>query len=126
MEKFNFAANIPEWLNQELFETAIRLHENDKEAQILSFDLKPASKPGENFASAVFRGLIKFTSKYSKDEKEISVIIKTQPVGVETSGMEWMEDPRIFQAEIDVYCKVLSKVEKLMESAGDHDVICPK
>jgi len=126
MDAFNFAKEIPSWLNQELFDKAIQSHESDPQAKVNNFDIKAATAPGENFASAVFRAVIKFTSKYSKDEKEVSVIIKTQPVNVDIPGMEHMKDTRLFDTEMTVYENILDKIQELISSVGYKDVMCPK
>ncbi|XP_070509090.1 uncharacterized protein [Chironomus tepperi] len=126
MDALNFAKEVPTWLNQELFDKAIRSYQSDPQAKVTSFDIKAATKPGENFASAVFRAAIKFTSKYSKDEKEMSVIIKTQPVNVDLPGMDHMRDTTLFETEIAVYTKVLDKIQELITSVGYNDIMCPK
>ncbi|KAG5668111.1 hypothetical protein PVAND_016064 [Polypedilum vanderplanki] len=127
MDALSLVKNIPPWLDQSLFEKAIRSYENDQSAQVYSFDIQPATQPGENFASAVFRVSIKYSSKYTKSEKEISVIIKTQPVGIdEIPGAEFLKDTTIFRTEIAMYTGVLSQIQSLLESVGENDLMCPK
>jgi hypothetical protein len=126
MDALNFAKHIPPWLDQSLFEKAFRSYESDQTARVHSFDLKPATQPGENFASAVFRGSVRFSSKYTKGEKEISVIVKSQPVGVEIPNAEFMQDDGLFRTEIAMYTGVLPQINALLESVGEKDVMCPK
>ena len=126
MDALNFAKEIPSWLDQDLFDKAIRSYEADPQAKVNSFDIKAATNPGENFASAVFRATIKFTSKYQKNEKEMSVIIKTQPVNVDLPGMEHMKDTTLFSNEMAAFSDVLWKIQDLIYSVGYEDVMCPK
>jgi len=126
MDALDFCKQIPSWLNQDLFDEAIRSFEADPQAKVNNFDITPATKPGENFASAVFRANIKFTSKNQKDEKEISVITKTLPVSVDLPNMEHMRDPTLFKVETAAYSNVLEKIQNLISSAGYKDVMCPR
>lgn len=126
MDVVDFTKEIPSWLDQELFDKAIQSHESDPQAKVISFEIKAATNPGKNFASAVFRGKVKFTSKYSKDENEMSVIIKTQPVTVDLPMMAYLKDTTLFENEIGVYINVLGKIQELISSAGYNDVLCPK
>jgi len=126
MDVIDFTKQLPSWLNQELFDKAIQSYESDPKAKVNSFDIKAATAPGENFASAVFRATIKFTSKYSKNGKEMSVIIKTHPVNVDLPGMEHMKDATLFENEIEAYTNVLGKIQDLISSVGYNDVMCPR
>ncbi|KAL7013979.1 hypothetical protein ACKWTF_015679 [Chironomus riparius] len=126
MDILDFSKQLPPWLDQELFNNAIQTYESDPHAKVISFDIKAATQPGENFASAVYRATIKFTSKYQKDVKEMSVIIKTQPVNVDLPGMEHMKDTTLFKNEIGVYLNVLGEMQELITSAGYKDVMCPR
>ena len=72
MDAINFAKQVPSYLDQNLHNTAIISYLSDQEANITNFDIKPASKPGKKFASAVFRVKIKFTCKSLKLEASVS------------------------------------------------------
>lgn len=128
MALFDLSGVVPEYLNQTFFEKVIRHSEKDAQAKVVSFDIKPASKPGENFASAVFRASITFTSKYAKTEKTISVIIKSKPIL--PPGMEqWaaiLDKAPFFSTEMALYGKILPDIQSLLLSAGDKDVLSPK
>lgn len=126
MDAVDFTKEIPSWLNQELFDKAIQSYESDPKAKVNNFDLQPALQPGQNMASAVFRAKVKFTSKYSKDEKEMSMIVKTQPVTVDLPFMTHMKDTTLFETEIGVYTNILGRVQELITSAGYKDVMGPK
>ncbi|KAL7013980.1 hypothetical protein ACKWTF_015680 [Chironomus riparius] len=128
MESTDIASSIPSWLNLDLFDKAIQGFESDPQAKVTSFDIKSATQPGENFASAVFRAIVKYTSKYQQDEKELPVIIKTQPFNVDQlgSGMDHMKDTTLFKNEIAAYTEVLMKIQELISSVGYEDIMCPK
>lgn len=124
----NLAAVIPEWLNQTFFEKVIRQVEKDANAKVVNFDIKPAMKPGENFASAVFRVSITFSSKFTKQDKTISVILKTKPVlGPEMAAYaEILDKAPFFSNEMALYGKVLPDIQSLLLSARDKDILSPK
>ncbi|XP_070508774.1 uncharacterized protein [Chironomus tepperi] len=126
MDAVDFTKEIPSWLNQDLFDKAIQNYEADPQAKVNSFELVPALQPGQNMASAVFRAAIKFTSKYSKDVKELSVIVKTQPVTVDLPIMAHLKDTTLFETEIGVYTNILGRVQELITSVGYKDVMGPK
>lgn len=126
MDAVDFTKEVPSWLDQNLFDKAIQSYESDPQAKVISFDLQPALQPGQNMASAVFRAKVKFTSKYSKDEKEMSMIVKTQPLTVELPIMAHLKDTTLFETEIGVYTNILGRVQELITSAGYNDVMCPK
>lgn len=124
----NLAAVVPSFMDQGFFDKVIRQVEKDPNAKVLSFELAPAMKAGENFASAVFRGAITFTSKYSKGDKTISVIIKTKPVlGPEMAAYaEILDKAPFFRNEMAMYGKILPDIHSLLSSAGDKDILSPK
>lgn len=123
----NLAEVIPTFMDQGFFDKVVRQMENDPYAKVSSFELEPVMKAGVNFASAVFRGLITFTSKYTKEEKTISVIIKTKPVlGEEmTAYAEILDKATFFRNEMEMYGKILPDIHSLLSSAGDKDILSP-
>lgn len=124
----NLTAVIPSFLDQAFFDKVVRQMEKDANAKVSNFDIKPAMKPGENFASAVFRCLITFTSKFSKGDKTISVIIKTKPVlGPDMAAYaEIIEKSPFFRNESVMYNKILPDIHALLSSVGDKDIMSPK
>lgn len=82
MDAFNFAKSAPSWMDDRFFEKVVREMEKDPQAMVENFSISAGSKPGDNFASSIFRAQISFKSKFTKAEtKSISVIIKTQIMG---------------------------------------------
>ena len=126
MDALDFTKQIPSWLDQNLFDTAIRSFTSDQHSKITNFNIKSATKPGENFASAVFRAEISFVCKNEKNERQMTVIIKTLPVCVDLPNMEHMADTTLFEVEIGAYADVLGKIQDLVAAAGYDDVMCPR
>lgn len=124
----DLAKVVPAFLNQDFFDKVVREMEKDANAKVSEFEIAPGSNPGENFASAIFRGTITFKSKYAKDGKTISVIIKTKPVlGPEMAAYaEVIEKSPFFKNEIALYGKILPEIQSLLLSAGDKDILSPK
>lgn len=102
--------------------------EKDERATVESFEIGPAGKPGENFASAVFRAKVIYASKYSKSEKTISFILKVKPIlGPELEMFaETYEKSPFFPIEMAMYGRVLPQIQSLLSTAGDNDVLSPK
>lgn len=124
MDMFNFAKNPPKWMDQSFFEKVIRQTEKDPKAQVENFNLSAGSKPGDNFSSSLFRGLITFKSKYTKNEsKTLSVIIKVQMSNTE---FDFLKDSPMFRNEMEMYGKVLPEIQSLWLSACDKNILCPK
>lgn len=124
----NLSAVVPSFLDQQFFDKVVRHSEKDANAKVSAFDIKPASKPGENFASALFRASITFKSKYCKEDKTISVIVKTKPVlGPEMAAYAaTIENSPFFRNEMAMYGKVLPDIQALLLSAGDKERLAPK
>lgn len=124
----NFAKTVPLWMDHSFFEKVIKFMESDVQAKVLDFVVTAGSKPGDNFASSVFRGVITFKSKFTKSEaKIISLIIKTQLMRDASSVFpDLMKGAPLFRIETDMYCNVLPEIKKLWELAGYEDILCPK
>jgi hypothetical protein len=128
MEALNFAKSVPDYLDEKYFDKVVRHIEKDPNAKVSTFEVSQGSAPGQNFGSALYKGKITFKSKYSKDEKTISVIIKAKPIiGPELSEWaEMAENSPLFRTEMEMYGKVLPEMQSLLISAGDKDLLSPK
>lgn len=114
-------------MNQSFFEKVTKYMEKDHTAEVLGFDVSAGSKPGDNFASSVFRASITFKSKNIKtDSKTISVIIKTELVETIPGLQDFAKESPLFQNEIEMYDKVLPEIQTLWLSIDDADILCPK
>lgn len=128
MDTLNFAKTPPTWMDQSFFEKVIRQTEKDPKAQVQDFSLAAGSKPGDNFGSSLFRGLITFHSKYTRNEsKTVSVIIKAQmESGISGAHDEFLKISPLFRNEMEMYGKVLPEIQSLWQTAGYKDILCPK
>lgn len=122
----DLAAVVPDFLDEKLFNKIVA--QVEKDAKVTSFEVSQGSKPGQNFGSAIFRVKIAFKSKYTQDDKTISVIIKVKPVlGPEMAAWsEIIEKSPFFRNEMNMYGKVLPDIQSLLLSAGDKDILSPK
>lgn len=124
----DLAAIVPDFLDEKLFNKVVAQVEKDPNAKVSSFEISPGSKPGQNFGSAIFRAKLTFKSKYAKEDKTISVIIKVKPIlGPEMAAWtEIIEKAPFFRIEMSLYGKVLPDIQSLLLSAGDKDILSPK
>lgn len=125
-ELFNFAKNVPEWMNQSYFEKVVRQLEKDPKAEVTDFSVAAGSKPGDNFASSIFRAKISYKSKYTKEVKTISTIVKTQMIQGLAEIHDLLKDAPFFRNEMEMFGKVLPEIQALWLSVGDKSPLCPK
>lgn len=127
MDAFNFAKVAPEWMDKNFFEKVIRHKENDPQAQVLEFSVSAGSKPGDNFASSLFRATITFQSKFTQNQpKVISVIIKIEIMQPLEVMEDLFKDSPLFRNEMEMYGKVLPEIQSLWKSVGDKELLCPR
>ncbi|XP_059621224.1 uncharacterized protein LOC132264905 [Phlebotomus argentipes] len=119
---FKVATDPPEWLNREYLEKAFREYENDKTLHIFECEIVPATKPGDNFASIVFRAHLKYTTK--KKTVSVSVIIKVRPF-MDGIWKDLLIDMPLFKVEADMYMKILPEMQRLLAQMGDPEIIAP-
>lgn len=79
--------------------------------------MKPGSGKGDHYASVMFRAIINYKTKTSKN-LEVSLIIKTMPF-VDGPKKELLGGFNIFEVETRMYKEVIPKFEKALRNAGD-------
>uniref|UniRef100_A0A336M1Q4 CSON009901 protein n=1 Tax=Culicoides sonorensis TaxID=179676 RepID=A0A336M1Q4_CULSO len=101
------------WISNDFFQTVLSSHFHDKSVKIISHEIKPAAKKGENFASAVYRVIVTYQllNKTNHNEK-ISLILKTHSSN--GAVQEVIEEFHVFERELTTYKEVLIECEKLM------------
>ncbi|XP_055678330.1 uncharacterized protein LOC129787056 [Lutzomyia longipalpis] len=114
----------PEFLNQDFLLDVLRSVENDKGLVIKDLNIAPGTKPGDHFASIMFKARISYRTR-GKDVTSRSFVIKTKPVA-EGMKKEMFKDSPIFEREIDMYTKILPEMTRIMESIGDREQIAPR
>ncbi|GAB0087172.1 LOC111597534 [Sergentomyia squamirostris] len=116
--------NPPDFLNQDFFQKVLQNHENDKALKITKLEIIPGSKPGDHFASIMFKAIIDYTSR-GKEVTGRRLVIKTMPVE-EGIKRDMLKDSPIFDREIDMYTKVLPEMKRIIESIGDDEEMAAK
>uniref|UniRef100_A0A1B0C982 CHK kinase-like domain-containing protein n=1 Tax=Lutzomyia longipalpis TaxID=7200 RepID=A0A1B0C982_LUTLO len=114
----------PDFLNQDFILKVLQQEENDEALKIRHFKVIPGTKPGDHFASIMFKAIVSYTTK-GKDVSERSLVVKTAPV---YDGMkkDALKDMPIFDRETKMYTKVLPEMKRIMESIGDYEKISPR
>ncbi len=90
-----------------------------------SFEVSPGAKPGENFASTLYRVTINYTSTKVPCDEPLSLIIKTMPEKGNFKADTFDSTP-MFDTEIKMYNEILPQFQAVWESANDHSMIFPK
>ncbi|XP_062565601.1 uncharacterized protein LOC134227911 [Armigeres subalbatus] len=111
---------VPAWLNEEFFAEILQKSENDPSIEVAGgYELLPATKPGDHYASVMFRTCIRYRSKRESDEQEINLIIKI-PAVAEGFKKEVAKDNILFVKEIKMYSEILPAMVKVLSGAGEH------
>ncbi|XP_038116385.1 uncharacterized protein LOC6043426 [Culex quinquefasciatus] len=115
--------NAPKWMDGAFFEKVLQQSENDDSVKVTEFTTAPGSKPGDHFASIIFRAAVKFVGQGKS--KDISLIVKTLPE-LEGIKKDLLEDGRLFETEATMYNIVLPEVHKMLRAVGDDTVLGPR
>jgi hypothetical protein len=91
-------------------------------SKVDEFLITPGSNMGDHFASIMFRAKVSY--RIEETGKEMSMLIKTTPI--EEGLKKDMLDLDLFKTEIKMYSEVVPKMEKLLESVGEHIQMGPK
>ncbi|EDS35006.1 conserved hypothetical protein [Culex quinquefasciatus] len=115
--------NAPKWMDGAFFEKVLRRSEADDSVTVAEFQTTPGSRPGDHFASIIFRAAVSFVSFGEK--KEISLIVKTMP---ELEGLkkDVLKDGKLFETETIMYEAILPEMHKLLRQAGDDTKLGPR
>lgn len=110
----------PAWLDDKFFTDILQSAENDPSIQIHDGGkLRPATNPGDNYCSIMFRTTVRYTSNRQPNELVVNLIIKTTPT-TEGFKKEMTKDNTLFLTEIKMYSKVLPAMSKLLADVGEH------
>ncbi|XP_035775522.1 uncharacterized protein LOC118457784 [Anopheles albimanus] len=120
MEYTKDERTVPEWLNDEFFLNVIREYTRDDRAQLChGCKLRPGTKPGEHFASIMYRTTIHYRTGGNRGrEASQDVIMKIKPF---QGGLkkEILEDSDLFVKEMHVYSKVLPEMARRLGAIGE-------
>ncbi|GAB0088787.1 hypothetical protein DMENIID0001_032510 [Sergentomyia squamirostris] len=113
----------PDFLNEDFLTKVLQKVENDKELKITDCKIIPGTKPGDHFASIMFKAIVSYTTR-GKVVSSLSLVIKTMPV--EGMKKEMFQEMPVFDREIAMYTKVLPEMARIMESIGDYEEMAPR
>lgn len=112
--------NAPVWLDDHFFEQALQSSENDSSIKIVAgYELRPATKGGDHYASIMFRTTIRYHSNQKPEEQRINLVIKAKPTA-DGFRKELTRDNGLFKTEIKMYSEVLPAMTKLLTDVGEH------
>lgn len=106
----------PSWLDGQFFEKIFKNSESDGKLKIISFDVAPAAKMGDHYASTMFRVKVVFISKGQKKLKSVIVITKPEIDGFKK---DILDSSPIFDIEMKMYGKMVAEMERLLSYIGD-------
>uniref|UniRef100_A0A182N4H0 CHK domain-containing protein n=1 Tax=Anopheles dirus TaxID=7168 RepID=A0A182N4H0_9DIPT len=110
--------SAPSWMNTGFFEKVLRQSERDATLTVQEFRILPGTKPGDHFASVIFRAIV----RHDKSPDEVSLIVKTLPA---EDGLkkDLLQDGYVFETETLMYTVVVPAMHRLLQSVGDHTVL---
>lgn len=115
----------PEWLNEAFFQTAVRSYAKDDSIEVTKLTLRPGTKPGEHYASVMFRAEVTYDSKANQTSGNIlQLILKTMPLE-EGAKMDLLKETTAFKTEMRMYEEVLPCMERHLAAIGDKTTISP-
>uniref|UniRef100_A0AAG5CU62 CHK kinase-like domain-containing protein n=1 Tax=Anopheles atroparvus TaxID=41427 RepID=A0AAG5CU62_ANOAO len=111
----------PGWMDRAFFEKVLRHAERDGTLTVRDFRIVPGTKPGDHFASVIFRAIV----RHDRSDDEVSLIVKTLPA---EDGLkkDILKDGYVFETETLMYNEIVPAMHRLLESVGDHTVLGAK
>ena len=95
-------------------------------SKVFELIVGPGSKPGENFGSSLYRAFVEYTSKYTQDKTQLSLIIKIRP-DLSAWPVNYLEHaPDLFKTEMSMYARVLPQIQSLLLSVDDKCMMFPQ
>lgn len=110
---------IPSWMDKTFFENILKKHTNNACTSLNKIHFEAASKPGDGFASTIFRVIC-------KSDKDYSFVVKMAPIE-EGFKKQLLIQEMAFSVEIQMYNELLPKMDKLLSDVlGKNIQIGPK
>ncbi|XP_055610208.1 uncharacterized protein LOC129757106 [Uranotaenia lowii] len=114
--------HAPSWMTEAFFEKVLRQSEADQTITVASCKMVPGTKPGDHFASIIFRATVEYRS-HGKD-RTVSLIVKTMPV--EEGMKKDMLSGTLFETETIMFGTVLPEMHRVLRSVGDNTELGPR
>lgn len=108
-----------EWLNKNFFEKVIKHFTKDEAASVREFEIQSGSKPGESFASDLYRASINYATE--TETKSISVILKVMP----SEGGD-IDSKRMMKCEMKMYGEILIDINRVLLDAREPIKLFPR
>uniref|UniRef100_A0A1I8NX34 CHK kinase-like domain-containing protein n=1 Tax=Stomoxys calcitrans TaxID=35570 RepID=A0A1I8NX34_STOCA len=109
----------PAWIEEEFLQDVLSQYEGKPVAEIIKFELSPASMKGDHYSTVMLRCKVEYKlDQLPKQTKQKSLIIKTIP-SEEGMKRDLLLQSRVFENEISMYTKTLPKIEKILEQFGE-------
>ncbi|XP_055923413.1 uncharacterized protein LOC129953901 [Eupeodes corollae] len=116
---------VPEWLTKDFLREKLSIHFKDPSLEVTSMTLSPAIGKGENFASVMTRVAVQYKMGSDQEPRTGSYIVKSSFEGDDFAN-ELMEQYDIYTREMEIYDKIIPKLNALLEEIGDPDKMFPQ
>ncbi|XP_063707881.1 uncharacterized protein LOC134836624 [Culicoides brevitarsis] len=113
----------PDWLDASFFQKVVREFNKDTSIVVKNIATRPGTKPGEHYASVMYRTEVTFDCAASKNNV-IKLILKTMPFE-EGHKKQFLQETTAFKTEMRMYGEVLPEMQRLLRSINDQTVIAP-
>ncbi|GAB0087773.1 hypothetical protein DMENIID0001_021190 [Sergentomyia squamirostris] len=112
---------VPRYLNEAYVESILRAIENSEKVKLEKYELRPATKNGDHYASVMVRIVADYVIDVN-DHKQISIILKTSYDQVfENNGtVEMTKKYDVQNREMLMYGKILNDFHNLLSSINDN------
>lgn len=110
----------PDWLDRGVIEKVIKHHTKDGEAKVEAFAIQSGSKPGENFASDLFRASINYAT--GCEARSMLVIVKVMPSRSDGD----LDGRRLFMTEMKMYGDTLIDINRVLLDAHEDIKLFPR
>lgn len=115
----------PQWMDQSFIETLMKSYLKTEQVQINNYDIMAGSKPGENFASNMFKSKISYMFNGKNDE--ISIIMKTMPDANDNEGkVDLVSNSPLFRNEMKMYGTVLKCFRQVLKESDEYQQFWPR
>ncbi|XP_055855054.1 uncharacterized protein LOC129918492 [Episyrphus balteatus] len=125
IETIDESQQAPEWLTQDFLTKKLRIYYKDPSLQILSMSVAPATGKGENYASIMNRVSLQYIIGGDRSPRSGSYVVKSSFEGDEFAT-EKISPYDIYNREMEIYEKIIPKLNALLEEIGDKDKMFPE
>lgn len=115
----------PEWLTKEFLTKKLQKYYKDPYLQIINMTVCPATAKGENYASIMNRVSLQYKMRGDREPRLGSYIVKSSFEGDEFAT-EKIKPYDIYNREMDIYQKIIPKLNALLQEIGDSDKMFPE